>query len=118
MVAHQALGIPVQLVWAIGVHAPDEHGIVTARAHGMGKGGNVRMQCVRVGPHLVFKGITPREHGHARGHADRRRAIAVFKHHASCREPVEMGRRDDPVPIASRDVRIVLVRVDVEQVGF
>jgi len=72
-----------------------------------------------VGDHVSW--VAPGEHGHARGHAERRGAVDILEEHATRGEAVQVRRpRERRVPacgrVAAGDVRAVLVGEDVEQV--
>ena len=117
MVADQALAVAVQLVRADRVHAPDQRGPVTGGAHAVRQRGYAGIEHVTVGPDFILPGVTTGEHGHARGHADRRATIVAGEERASACQAIQMRRMHVLVAVAACNRRVMLVRMDVEQIG-
>ena len=117
VIADEALGEPVQLVWAIEVEPAHLHGAVPGSAHGVGHSGNGRVQHVHVRPDAVLERVASREQGAAGGHADGGRAVGAVHDHAAGCQPVQVGGLRDRVAVASRHGGAMLVRLDEEDVG-
>ena len=94
VVADEPLRVPVQLVRPNRVHAANENRAIAARAHGVGEGGDAGVEDVGVGPDLVVAGVAAREHGHPRGHANRRGAIGVVERYAARGKGIEVRGLD------------------------
>ena len=117
VIAHEALGVAVELVGAEGVHAADQGRPVAAGAHGVGQGGDGGVEDVAVGPDPVLEGVAAGEGGHARRHAQGRGAVAGVEDDAPGGEAVEVGGVDQLVAVAAGHEGAVLVGVQVEEVG-
>ena len=71
VIADKPLGVAMQLIWAVGMHAANEHWAVRRRAKRMGKSRGASIQVIVVAPALVLVWVTTSEHAHARWGADR-----------------------------------------------
>ena len=109
MVADPALGEALQLVRADGMHPPNHGRVIAGGTHRVCKRGRAGAEAVVVGPDLILMGMTPRQHGHAGGDAEWRRAIYVLQHDSLRRQGVEVGSPDEGISSAAHHGRAVLV---------
>ena len=117
VVADVAFGEPVKLVVADKVHPADLHRIIACRTHRMGVGWSPRVQYMGVAPDLALVGVLSCQEGRPRRHAEGRSAVGVGEDRAPRGEGVQVRSPDGRFAVAAGDVGVVLVRLDVEDVG-
>ena len=92
-------------------------GSIACRAHRVGVGWSPRIQRMGVAPDLALVGVLSCQEGHPRRHAEGRSAVGVGEDRAPRGEGVQVGGHDGRFAVAAGDVGVVLVRLDVEDVG-
>ena len=113
VISNEPLCIAMQLIWAVGMHAANEHWVIRRRAKCMGKGRRAGVQVIVVAPALILMWMATCEHAHARWGTDRRDAVAVVQRDAPGSQAVQMWRAHHWVPVATGHKGAVLVGDDV-----
>lgn len=107
--AHRALGVAVQLIWAVRVHAAHEDRLVPRSSERVRKGRSARVEVVVIRPALVLVRVAACEHAHAGWCANRARAVAVVEGDASRAQAIQVRSPHDRVAVAASDKGTVLV---------